>query len=454
MLIFSRYLLHENNHMIKRRTQMDGKQTSPAAQIPEEILHQIFHLLLEYESEVADPGYTYFSTYSPAVTQFLSIALVCTQWYYAAIPLIYTHCQVRSASSLELLCRTLSTSKELSSRIHSITNSRIDCPAAWNPWILRPSERVKRFEDTIARLCEVLPKTVNLDIEICASSIPRLVSSLETSGIMLTSLRIKRDHNPRQNIGLKHGMHFPYLRSLSLEGFQFDDQIMWPNMPQLRSLRIMGCVMFETRQGLLAGLPSLVRVEFITTYFHLEASVDLLSLVELKPGIQDLVFFDSIFHLSTSTLFPSSAIRYYTSLRNLTVAAYVWPVSGLPLAPFPDLEVLTIMQLHPGETMDRDEWKDPSSILPCIRSLLSQGHLTPSLKVVRIRCFAYVWNTAESDEVEEIVRERSLRLEVRTIKCECVHGLCSCSSDKLSIFQLIGRCPGWITSRFRNSLYY
>lgn len=259
-----------------QRTQMDGKQTSPAAKIPEEILQQIFHLLLEYKSEVADPGYTYFSTYSPAVTQFLSIALVCTQWYYAAIPLIYTHCQVRSASSLELLCRTLSTSKELSSRIHSITNSRIDCPAAWNSWILRSFERDKRFEDTLARLCKVLAKNVNMDIEICASSVPQLVSSLETSAVMLTSLRINRGHNPCQNIGLKHGMHFPYLRSLSLEGFQFDNQIMWPNMPQLRSLRIMGCSMFETRSGLLAGLSSLVRVEFITTYFHLEAGVDLL----------------------------------------------------------------------------------------------------------------------------------------------------------------------------------
>lgn len=412
--------------MMKRRTQMDGKQTSLAAQIPEEILQHIFHLLLEYESEDADPGYTYFSTFSPAVTRFLSIALVCTQWYCAVLPIIYTHCQVRSVSSLELLCRTLSTSKELSSRVLSLTNSRIDCPATWNPWLYRSLQWGERFEDTLAHLCKVLPKNVNMDIEIYESSVPRLVSSPEMSGGMLTSLRIVRDHNTLQNMGLEHGMHLPYLRSLSLEGFQFDRQIMWPNMPQLRSLRVMGCIMPETSLGLFASLPSPVRVEFITTAFHSRAGVDMLSLVGLKSGIQDLVFFDSLLHLSTITLFPSSAIRHYTSLRSLTLAAYVWPVSGLPPAPFPDLEVLTLMQLHPGETVYRDERIDTRAILTCIRSLLSQGHLTPSLKVVRIRCFVHVWNTAESDEVEEIARARSLRLEVRTIKCERIHGLYSC----------------------------
>lgn len=117
---------------MQMKARHDRNQTSPAAQIPEETLHQIFYLLSVYESEDTDPGYTYFSTYAPGVTEFLSAALVCTQWYYAAIPLIYTHCQVQTTSSLELLFRTLTESEELSSRVRSISNFRMDCPAAWN----------------------------------------------------------------------------------------------------------------------------------------------------------------------------------------------------------------------------------------------------------------------------------------------------------------------------------
>lgn len=283
----------------------DRNQTSPAAQIPEETLHQIFHLLSVYESEDTDPGYTYFSTYAPCVTEFISAALVCTQWYYAAIPLIYTHCQVQTTSSLELLCRTLTESEELSSRVRSISNFRMDYPAAWNSRIHHSFERDKALDNTLARLCKVISKTVDMEIQLCASSIPRLVSLLSTSGTLLTSLHIKL--GPRTC--------FPHLRTLTLEGFTLDDQSMWPNMPQLRCLRNMRCSLFETSVGfkLFAGLlplSSVIRVEIITSILKPRDSVHALSSSELKTEIQDLVVFDSFFNMSTFALLPSSAIHY------------------------------------------------------------------------------------------------------------------------------------------------
>lgn len=216
---------------MQRKARLDRNQTSLAAQTSEETLHQIFHLLSVYESEDADPGYTYFSAYASGVTEFLDVAPVCTQWYHAAIPLIYTHCQVQTTSSLELLCRTLTESEELSSRVRSISNFGMDCPAAWNSLIHHSFERDKPLDNTLARLCKVISKTVDMEIQLCASSIPRLVSLLSTSGTLLISLHIKLETDARW---------------LTLEGFTLEDQIIWPNMPQLRFLRIMRCRLFET----------------------------------------------------------------------------------------------------------------------------------------------------------------------------------------------------------------
>lgn len=383
----------------------------------------------------ADPGYTYFSAYASGVTEFLDVAPVCTQWYHAAIPLIYTHCQVQTTSSLELLCRTLTESEELSSRVRSISNFGMDCPAAWNSLIHHSFERDKPLDNTLARLCKVISKTVDMEIQLCASSIPRLVSLLSTSGTLLISLHIKLETDARRkNMGIGLRTCFPHLRTLTLEGFTLDDQSMWPNMPQLRCLRIMRCSLFETSVGLFAGLPplsSVIRVEIITSILKPRDSVHALSSSELKTKIQDLVVFDSFFNMSTFALLPSSAI-HYSSLRRLTLATYRWPDAWLPSAPFSDLEVLTMMQLHPGETCFRDERADPISMLKIICSLLTQVHLTPSVTAVRVRCFDDTWNTTQSTELEEIMRERHLHLEVRTTRCEYARLLYKiCSEQKI-----------------------
>lgn len=156
---------------------------------------------------------------------------MCTQCYYAAKPFIYTHCQVQTTSSLELLCKTLTESEELSSQVRSISNFRMDCPAAWNSRIHHSFERDKPLVNTLSRLCKVISKTVDMEIQLCASSVPRLMPLLATSGALLTSLHIKLETDARW---------------LTLEGFTLEDQIIWPNMPQLRFLRIMRCRLFET----------------------------------------------------------------------------------------------------------------------------------------------------------------------------------------------------------------
>lgn len=107
----------------------------------------------------------------------------------------------------------------------------MDCPAAWNSRIHHSFERDKPLVNTLSRLCKVISKTVDMEIQLCASSVPRLMPLLATSGALLTSLHIKLETDARW---------------LTLEGFTLEDQIIWPNMPQLRFLRIMRCRLFET----------------------------------------------------------------------------------------------------------------------------------------------------------------------------------------------------------------
>lgn len=76
-----------------------------------------------------------------------------------------------------------------------------------------------------------------MDIEICASSLPRFAASVAASNALLTSLHIGWKGTfklPK----LKGGMTFPHLQNLTIEIGILTTQIMWPNMPQLRSLRI------------------------------------------------------------------------------------------------------------------------------------------------------------------------------------------------------------------------
>lgn len=123
----------------------------------------------------------------------------------------------------------------------------MDCPAAWNSRIHHSFERDKPLVNTLSRLCKVISKTVDIEIQLCASSVPRLVPLLATSGALLASLHIKLETDARwKNMGIGSSTCFPHIRTLTLEGFTLEDQIMWPNMPQLRFLRFMGCRLFQT----------------------------------------------------------------------------------------------------------------------------------------------------------------------------------------------------------------
>lgn len=408
-------------------------QISLAATIIEEVLQQIFRFLLVYGTEEADPGFTLFGTYPTGRADLLNVARVCVHWNYAATPLIYTNCEARSATSLKRLHRTLKRSPVLMSHVRTISNIKVSFPASWFSMTYPLLVKDQKSEDALVRLIETLALTeaIELNLEIPESSVPRFFALIATSGAHLTSLHINGDYllHERRIVAFTPEMCFPFLRSLTLEFVSLRQIFDLPNMPQLRSLCLLASHV-ATRDPILlfARLPLLMRVEIVTTEFWEGNCMDILNPGQLKTGIQDLTIFESFDNLPDFNLFPPSTIHHYSSLRRLTLAGHGCPVAGLPLAPLSNLEIFTIMQLHRRETINRaDESPEPELLFKNLCALLTQAHLTPSLKVVRVRCFRHLWNTTDSAEFETIVKERSLHLEIRMIEAsECRLLLCRC----------------------------
>lgn len=222
-------------------------------------------------------------------------------------------------------------------------------------------------------------KTADMDIEICASSLPRFAASVAASNAILTSLHIGWKGTfklPK----FKGGMTFRHLQNLTIEIGILTTQIMWPNMPQLRSLRIKRSVLCDGsadfRPPDFTSFPPLVRVELIKTYLQIRDGRDILSTGELKVGIQYLVVFDS--NLPSFTIFPSSSISHWATLRHLTLVTDKWPKAGHPMTSLPNLEVLTMIQLIRDEVTFPYVWDDTGSMFDSLVPLLSEAHLTPS----------------------------------------------------------------------------
>lgn len=179
------------------------------------------------------------------------IVVVCKAWYIIAVPLLYAQCVVANTISLELLWRTMKSSRK---EVKSFTYAQ-----------LRPDKDIEPNPYLLFQICRSFPEDVPIDIVVfIVTSSPFKRRTFSDIARSLTCLRVKecRQYGIDKGPVFPPSMQLPNLACLVMESFLFEDQFDWPSVPALEELAFDGCL-FNGRDDveLLSTFKAIKRLE-------------------------------------------------------------------------------------------------------------------------------------------------------------------------------------------------
>ena len=383
-------------------------QSTLAALLPSEILVEIYEYLgsiqvASIEQEVFGPPHR--RSTLPV------LALVCRSWSSVAMQMLYHQALVTSPESLKLFVRTLRSSKCRAGSVYCFTyKGQSTDTVCYNSKEAR--REVKSIIESISLLKDSGRANLCLNLLIPHTCAAHLLLIPEINDVNLTSLHIAATLGPPSR-SFPKSISFTNLRTLALDFVILDSSLVWPEMPNLRTLKLKEAALISIGGNLpdFSQLKRLTRLEMMHTHYQENCLPVLLELC--SRTLEHLVLIDV--SGPEESLVALYSLRHMTALRTVCLGPFAFLSADLP--DFSEsLECLTIWEF------DNDFFFWPLHSLNNTDGLypfLEKSSVRQNLKRIRVRGLSFRWAPKE-EMFRNLCAERGIEFELRTFDCKPV----------------------------------